>query len=68
MTSVPNLMLLAAIILDFDSTPCGEAGIYTVAGEKHGGLEKGDAACCASGVAFVVAEKRQVAVRSADLT
>lgn len=49
-------MLLAAIVLDFDSVPCCEAGIYTVVGKTQG-----------SGVAFVVGEKRQVAVRAAAL-
>lgn len=39
-TSILNVMLLAAIILDFDSAPCGEAGIHTVAGGKQGFLEE----------------------------
>lgn len=59
-------MLLAAIVLDFDSVPCGEAGIHTVVGKTRGS-RRGAAACCASGVAFVVGEKRQVAVRAAAL-
>lgn len=66
-TSIPKATLLAAIILDFDSIPCGEAGIDTVGAGKTRGLGRGDAACCASGVAFVVGEKRQVAVRAAEL-
>lgn len=47
-------MLLAAILLDFDPAPCGEAGISTVVGKKRGVLEEG-------AVAFVAGEKRQVA-------